>query len=166
MLGHQSRQGRDANLQPRLLGQQAKGQVVKAGRQVEAVEQAIRAELGDGRVRVAQIGPAGENGVRFAAIMHDVNRAAGRNGLGALMGSKNLKAVAVRGTTAVPVADRKPVTETAKWLGRNYKERVAWAAAGIGRGTQDSLAHWAYVGGLPIRNFSEPIFDDAPLLSG
>ncbi len=136
------------------------------GQLTHPVEQAIRAELADERVRVAQIGPAGENGVRFAAIMHDVNRAAGRNGLGALMGSKNLKAVAVRGTTAVPVADRKPVTATAKWLGRNYKELVAWAAAGVGRGTQDSLAHWAYVGGLPIRNFSEPVFDDAPLLSG
>ena len=136
------------------------------GQLTHPVEEAIRAELGDGRGRVAQIGPAGENGVRFAAIMHDVNRAAGRNGLGALMGSKNLKAVAVRGTTAVPVADRRPVTATAKWLGSNYKELVAWAAAGIGRGTQDSLAHWAYVGGLPIRNFSEPVFDDAPLLSG
>ena len=136
------------------------------GQLTHPVEQAIRAELGDERIRVAQIGPAGENGVLFAAIMHDVNRAAGRNGLGALMGSKNLKAVAVRGTTTVPVADRKPVTATAKWLGRNYKELVAWAAAGIGRGTQDSLAHWAYVGGLPIRNFAEPTFDDAHLLSG
>ncbi|MGD2041495.1 MAG: aldehyde ferredoxin oxidoreductase N-terminal domain-containing protein, partial [Anaerolineae bacterium] len=58
---------------------------------------AIREELDDERVRVAQIGPAGENLVRYAAIIHDVNRAAGRNGLGALMGSKNLKAVAVRG---------------------------------------------------------------------
>ena len=61
---------------------------------------AIRDELGDERVRVAQIGPGGENLVRYAAVMHDVNRAAGRNGLGALMGSKNLKAVAVRGTAA------------------------------------------------------------------
>ncbi|MGH2523456.1 MAG: aldehyde ferredoxin oxidoreductase N-terminal domain-containing protein, partial [Anaerolineales bacterium] len=56
------------------------------------VEVAIRQELGDERARVAQVGPAGENGVLFSAIMHDVNRAAGRNGLGALMGSKNLKA--------------------------------------------------------------------------
>ena len=129
-------------------------------------EVAIREELGDDRVRVAQIGPAGENGVLYSAIMHDVNRAAGRNGLGALMGSKNLKAVAVRGTTAVPVADRRPVTSTAKWLGANYKELVAWAAAGVGRGTQDSLAHWAYVGGLPVKNFSEPEFARPELLSG
>ena len=94
-------------------------------------EEAIREQLGDDQVRSATIGPAGENGVLYSAIMHDVNRAAGRNGLGALMGSKNLKAVAVRGTLKVPVADRKPVTATAKWLGNNYKELAAWAAEGI-----------------------------------
>ena len=58
---------------------------------------AIRAELGDAKIQVATIGPAGERLVRFAAIMHTPNRAAGRSGLGAVMGSKNLKAVAVRG---------------------------------------------------------------------
>lgn len=125
----------------------------------------IRDELGDHRVRVAQIGPAGEHLVKYAAIMHDVNRAAGRNGLGALMGSKNLKAVAVRGTMNVPVADRKPVTETAKWLGANYKTLAAWATS-PGRGTQDSLAHWAYVGGLPVQNFTVPVFAHPELLSG
>ncbi|GAB4578611.1 MAG: aldehyde ferredoxin oxidoreductase family protein [Anaerolineales bacterium] len=125
----------------------------------------IREELGDHRVRVAQIGPAGENLVKYAAIMHDVNRAAGRNGLGALMGSKNLKAVAVRGTMNVPVANRKPVTETAKWLGANYKTLVSWATS-PGRGTQDSLAWWAHVGGLPVQNFGVPEFEYADLLSG
>lgn len=136
------------------------------GQQTAPVQAAIRAELGDNRVRVAQIGPAGENKVLYAAVMHDVNRAAGRNGLGALMGSKNLKAVAVRGTLNVPVAARAQVTKVAKWLGANYKELASWAAAGIGRGTQDSLAHWAYVGGLPTRNFGEPVFENAQLLSG
>lgn len=129
-------------------------------------QEAIHEELGDDRVRVAQIGPAGENLVRYAAVMHDVNRAAGRNGLGALMGSKQLKAVAVRGNMRVPVANRKPVSATAKWLGQNYKDLAAWAAEGIGRGTQDSLMHWAYVGGLPTLNFSEPVFDEPELLSG
>ncbi len=127
---------------------------------------AIQNELDDKRVRVAQIGPAGENQVLYAAIMHDINRAAGRNGLGALMGSKNLKAVAVRGTTAVPVAIPKEVTRVAKWLGANYKELSAWATAGIGRGTQDSLMNWAYLGGLPTHNFGVPIFDNPEQLSG
>ena len=136
------------------------------GRLTYPVQQAIREELGDPRVRVAQIGPAGENRVLFAAIMHDVNRAAGRNGLGAVMGSKNLKAVAVRGTVKVPVARRQPVTAVAKWLGQNYKELAAWAAEGIGRGTQDSLVNWAYLGGLPTQNFGKPLFAHPELLSG
>ncbi len=127
---------------------------------------ALRAELADDKIRVAQIGPAGENRVLYSAVMHDVNRAAGRNGLGALMGSKNLKAVAVRGTMQVPVVARPQVTEVAKWLGANYKELAAWAAAGIGRGTQDSLMNWAYLGGLPTHNFGRPVFETPELLSG
>ncbi|MFQ5419604.1 MAG: aldehyde ferredoxin oxidoreductase family protein, partial [Anaerolineae bacterium] len=126
----------------------------------------IHEELGDKRIRVAQIGPAGENQVLYAAVMHDINRAAGRNGLGALMGSKNLKAVAVRGTTKLPIAERKQVTGVAKWLGANYKELAAWAAEGIGRGTQDSLMGWGYLGGLPTKNFGMPLFENRELLSG
>ncbi len=126
----------------------------------------IREELGDERVRVAQIGPAGENQVRYAAVIHDVNRAAGRNGLGALMGSKNLKAVAVRGTLNLPVADRSRVTEVARWLGQNYEELMSWATSPTGRGTQDSLAGLAKVGGLPTHNFGKAVFEHADKLSG
>jgi aldehyde:ferredoxin oxidoreductase len=136
------------------------------GMKTAPAQAAIQEELGDKRIRVAQIGPAGENQVLFSAIMHDVNRAAGRNGLGALMGSKNLKAVAVRGTQKVPVAVKKEVTGVAKWLGQNYKELAAWATAGIGRGTQDSLINWAYLGGLPTHNFGVPIFENPEPLSG
>jgi aldehyde:ferredoxin oxidoreductase len=127
---------------------------------------AIRDELGDDRVRVAQIGPAGEVLVRYAAVMHDVNRAAGRNGLGAIMGSKNLKAVAVRGTGQVPVSDRARVTQIAKWLGANYERKMAWATAGIGRGTQDGLEGLSRVGGLPVNNFGKAVFEHPELLSG
>lgn len=136
------------------------------GQKTAPVQQMIREALGDERVRVAQIGPAGENRVLFAAVMHDINRAAGRNGLGALMGAKNLKAVAVRGTQKVPVATRQQVTGVAKWLGQNYRELAAWATAGIGRGTQDSLVGWSYLGGLPTKNFGEPVFENPELLGG
>jgi aldehyde:ferredoxin oxidoreductase len=129
-----------------------------------SVQAAIRRELGDEHIRVAQIGPAGENLVRYSAVMHDVNRAAGRNGLGALMGSKNLKAVAVRGTLSPAIAVRPRLTEVARWLGKNYKELAAWAA--IGRGTQDSLMNWGNRGGLPTRNYSLPEFINRELLSG
>lgn len=134
------------------------------GKSTAQVEAMIRDELSDDRIRVAQIGPAGENRVRYAAVIHDVNRAAGRNGMGAVMGSKNLKAVAVRGTQNPVIVNRSPLTSAAKWLGKNYKELAGWAA--IGRGTQDSLMNWGYVGGLPTHNWSEPIFEERELLSG
>jgi aldehyde:ferredoxin oxidoreductase len=136
------------------------------GQTTAPTQAAIRAELGDERVRVAQIGPAGEKLVRYAAIIHDVNRAAGRNGLGALMGSKNLKAVAVRGTGQVPVADRARLTAVAKWLADNYKDRMGWATAGIARGTQDGIDRPGPPGGLPTRNFGKPVFDHIELLRG
>src|SRR4051812_10938772 len=75
------------------------------GKSVAETEDGIRAEVGVPNTRIACIGPAGENRVRFACIMNDKHRAAGRSGVGAVMGSKNLKAVAVRGTRGVPVAD-------------------------------------------------------------
>ncbi len=127
---------------------------------------AIRTELEDDKVRVAQIGPAGENLVRYSSIMHDINRAAGRNGLGAVMGSKNLKAVAVRGSGKVPVANRKRMMTVARWFGENYKKEMGWATAGIGRGTQDGVTGQAAVGGLPTHNFGKPVFENAKLLSG
>ena len=135
------------------------------GQWTHPVEVAIRKELGDPRIRVAQIGLAGENQVLFSAVMHDVNRAAGRNGLGALMGSKNLKAVAVRGTMNVPVRTRARLTQVSKWLGENYKELAAWATP-PGRGTQDSLAWWAHHGALPTQNFSVPMWDERENLTG
>ena len=78
------------------------------------VEARIRADLGDERIRVAQIGPAGENLVRFACVVHDLNEVAGRTGLGAVMGSKNLKAIAVRGTQPVTAADPRAIAGVAR----------------------------------------------------
>ena len=68
-------------------------------------QQIIKDDLGDQNIRVACIGPAGENLSRLACIINE-RRAAGRKGLGAVMGSKNLKAIAIRGTNPVPVADK------------------------------------------------------------
>lgn len=130
-------------------------------------EAAIRSELEDEKVRIAQIGPAGENLVRYAAIMHDINRAAGRNGLGALMGSKNLKAIAVRGTLQPPApVNRSKVTSIAKWFGKHYKTLMDWATAGVGIGTLNSVAIWDHLGALPTNNFSKPLFDEAEKLDG
>ena len=75
------------------------------GKTVWETEEELHAELGVPDSIIASIGPAGENLVRFACIMNDLHRAAGRSGVGAVMGSKNLKAIAVRGTGGVKLAD-------------------------------------------------------------
>ena len=74
------------------------------GKGVWETEETIRTESGTPKTVVACIGPGGENLVRFAAILNDKHRAAGRNGVGAVMGSKNLKAIAVRGSGSVNIA--------------------------------------------------------------
>lgn len=75
------------------------------GQGVSATEDAIKAELDVKGLQIAAIGPAGENGVLFASIMTDKHRAFGRGGPGAVMGSKHLKAIAVKGTQTLPLAD-------------------------------------------------------------
>lgn len=75
------------------------------GKDVVETEEVLKAELNDNKLRIATIGPAGEKLSLIAAVMNDGHRAAGRGGCGAVMGSKNLKAVVVRGTGKVPVAD-------------------------------------------------------------
>lgn len=69
------------------------------GQQTAEVQEAIRVELDDHRIRVLQIGPAGENLVRYAGLTNDLRHFNGRTGMGAVMGSKNLRAIAVRGST-------------------------------------------------------------------
>lgn len=75
------------------------------GKTITPTTEMILEEWGDPNVRVACIGPSGEQKVRFAAIMNDFHRAAGRTGMGAVMGSKNLKAIAVRGTKDIEIKD-------------------------------------------------------------
>jgi aldehyde:ferredoxin oxidoreductase len=128
------------------------------GRDVADVEVAIRAELAEEKLRVSQCGIAGENLVLVANVINDRSRAAGRNGLGAVMGSKKLKAVAVRGTKNVPLADRKPATSLGKWLGDNYKTLAAWAHD---KGTPGGLVGLNENSALPTRNFQDPDFPDA-----
>ena len=86
------------------------------GKETAEVQAAIRAEHGDDKIRVIQCGVAGENLVRFACVISDVNRAAGRTGLGAVMGSKKLRAVAVRGTGNVEIADPEGVKEIVDYV--------------------------------------------------
>jgi aldehyde:ferredoxin oxidoreductase len=77
------------------------------GKNTWETQKTIREELGDPNIQIVCIGEAGENLVRFANVMHELKRAAGRTGMGAVMGSKNLKAVAVRGTGSIKIAKPK-----------------------------------------------------------
>ena len=134
------------------------------GKHTADVEEKLREELGDKRVRVAQCGLAGEKGVLFANIMHDVTRAAGRTGLGAVMGSKNLKAVAVRGSGRVELADKAKVLELAHWLRDRYSQGLM--AAFEEDGTNGFLIGLSAAGGLPTRNFQEGSFEGAEKITG
>ena len=120
-------------------------------------QEAIQDELGDRRIRVAQCGPAGERLARIANIISDVNRAVGRTGLGAVMGSKKLRAIAVRGHQRPPVADPERVSELGKWFRDNYRETGSAVYAEIG--TLRMVRVNQNVGGLPTRNFQQGVFE-------
>ena len=84
------------------------------GKTTEATEEAIRKELGDEKVGIALIGPAGERKSFISAVMNDTHRAAGRGGSGAVMGSKNLKAIVCRGSASVEVHSKESIVELNK----------------------------------------------------
>ena len=133
------------------------------GRETADVQRAIREELGDDRVRVAQCGPAGEGLVRYACIIHDVNRAAGRGGLGAVMGSKKLRAVAVRGSGTVENADPEELVSIRN--GFIALREQHWQSSQE-NGTGGGLAYLQEAGMLPTRNFREGTFAGADAIKG
>ena len=135
------------------------------GRVVSESEDAIRDETGMPELRVAGIGPAGENLVRFACIVNDKHRAAGRSGVGAVMGSKNLKAIAVRGNQGVRVARPRDYM-SAIW---SYHEHLAESPGRQGLtelGTAPTVDLVNTFGGLPTRNFTAGQFEGTEAING
>jgi aldehyde:ferredoxin oxidoreductase len=127
-------------------------------------EAAIRDELGDAKIEVLQIGPAGEKLVRFASLINMCNRANGRTGMGAVMGSKNLKAVAVRGSRKPQVADKEALQELTKWGAGTFPKA---AVAGLGKfGTAGVISVQQAMGGLPTYNFNSGVFDGWEAIDG
>ena len=124
-------------------------------------EAALRARLGAG-FRIASIGPAGEHLVRYATVSHD-GRHAGRGGSGAVLGSKNVKAIAVRGTMYTEWAHPKELTD----LSRSLSKRSFGPATAKYRelGTASNLLTFNRFGALPTRNFQSGTFDEAASLS-
>jgi len=117
--------------------------------------------------RVACIGPAGEKLVLFATVMNDKHRAAGRSGLGAVMGSKNLKAVAVRGTKSVEVADPESFMEKCTDARKKLKEHPVTGTGLPTYGTQILVNILNQSGALPTRNWRDGgYFEHADEISG
>ena len=131
------------------------------GESCPATEARLRARLGP-EFRIASIGPAGERAVRYATISHD-GRHAGRGGSGAVLGSKNIKAIAVRGTQYCAYADPRRVTE----LSRDLSKRSMGPATAKYRelGTATNILTFNRFGTLPTRNFQTGTFEGATNLS-
>jgi aldehyde:ferredoxin oxidoreductase len=136
------------------------------GKSVWETEETLKKSLQDPLTRVSSIGKAGENGVLFAAVVNDLHRAAGRSGVGTVMGSKNLKAIAVRGTKGVgniknPKAFMQAVKDKKKILAENGVTGQGLPAYG----TQVLMNVINEVGGLPTRNHRQSQFESAKDIS-
>ena len=132
------------------------------GLEIKKSQETIRSELGDNGVKVAQIGPGGEKHVRYASVVNDMNHVAGRCGMGAVMGSKNLKAVAVKGSRRVKVRKPKRLRKLAKWMATNV-DKVAHDLHTYGTGTDMDVSE--ETGNLPVRNFRDGDFPEVDLIS-
>ena len=136
------------------------------GKGVWDTEDSIRAHVGVPRAIIASIGPAGENLVRFSAIINDKHRAGGRNGVGAVMGSKNLKAIAVKGTGGVRVASPDAMMRST-WAQKNKLKENPVTGQGLPTyGTPILTNIINEHGGLPTNNNQMTVFDDAENISG
>lgn len=129
---------------------------------VGTAHEIIGGELKDQLIRVAEIGPAGEKRVRFAAVVCDLKHTAGRTGMGAVMGSKNLKAVAVRGHAGIEIANVEKIREMALWFAHN----VGTLSKILHEyGTGAAMEAFELTGNLPVRNFRDGIFPNAGSIS-
>lgn len=128
------------------------------GKFTHDVDTMLKDELGDEKVEIAQIGPAGEELAMFAAVMNMSNRAWGRTGIGAVMGSKKLKAIAVRGTLPVNPADKKAVVALSRRGTKLLPERPDVTNLGT-YGTADTVMGQQGAGGLPTNNWDSGVMD-------
>ena len=131
------------------------------GRMTAEVEEDIRNELGDNKIRVLQIGVAGENLVRYAGITNDLRHFNGRNGLGAVMGSKNLRAIAVRGSQRYQSLAHNPegLLELGRRVAKGVRENPqSWDLQN--RGTPGIVEPLNAAGILPTRNFLQGVFEN------
>ncbi len=135
------------------------------GKNVYETTDLLTDELGDKNVKVATIGRAGENLVKFACVINDKARAPGRGGSGAVLGSKKLKAIAVRGTMRPQAADETAFKEVAKETNKILREFEGLAGL-KDHGTASFVNPLNAFGVLPTRNYQEGVFEEAEKISG
>ncbi len=136
------------------------------GKNSQETETLLKAETHE-RARINSIGPAGERGVLFASVMNDLHRAAGRSGVGAVMGSKNLKAVAVRSTGKVPIHDPEAFKKVCGELDATFKDAYKDAPPPLRTyGTAITVIATNNFGALPTRNFQAGTFEGADKING
>ncbi|HQC85960.1 MAG TPA: aldehyde ferredoxin oxidoreductase family protein [Rhodoferax sp.] len=136
------------------------------GKSVWETEETLKKSLQDPLTRVSSIGKAGENGVLFAAVVNDLHRAAGRSGVGTVMGSKNLKAIAVRGTKGVGnIRDPKAFMEAVKVSKKVLADNAVTGQGLPTFGTQVLMNVINEVGALPTRNHRDVQFESAKDIS-
>ncbi|HPF20196.1 MAG TPA: aldehyde ferredoxin oxidoreductase N-terminal domain-containing protein, partial [Syntrophomonas sp.] len=136
------------------------------GQDVFATTDALKATM-DEEAKVCCIGPAGENLVKYACIMNEYHRAAGRSGVGAVMGSKNLKAIVVKGTLGIVVEDPKAFMAAAIDARTKLREHPVSGEGLAAYGTNILVNILNEHGGLPVKNFSEAaVFPNAEKISG
>ncbi len=129
------------------------------GKETGDADDLIKQELEDKKVKTLIIGPAGENLVRFSGIAHDLTHYHGRTGMGAVMGSKNLKAVVVRGTNKLEFANSEKLREIARFFAQNFKNN-ADNHGQHNHGTSDYYFGAQAAGSLPTKNFTTGYFDE------
>jgi aldehyde:ferredoxin oxidoreductase len=136
------------------------------GKTVWETEGQIKSEHQDPQVRVSCIGRTGENGVLYAAIVNDLHRAAGRSGVGAVAGSKNLKAIAVRGTLGVGnIANPKEFMKVTFEKKKILKENAVTGQGLPTYGTQVLMNVINEIGAMPTRNHKDVQFEGARKIS-
>ena len=132
------------------------------GLEIMDTEDTLKTEVGERLARVCEIGPAGENLVKIAGIVNDYKDIAGRAGLGAVMGSKRLKAIVVKGSKNLPLADAAKVKEVGRWVADTLQENH-WTFHNFGTGM--GLDGYTKFGGMAVRNYEGGPFEQAAEIS-
>ena len=134
------------------------------GKDTGTTQRIIKEELADDKIRIAQIGPAGENLVRFANIVNELEHFNGRNGLGAVMGSKKLKAIALRGTKPIEIYNKERIAEITKEISKRIMNNPL--SRGLRESGTPAAVRSSYEAGcLPSYNWTTGYFKEGENLT-